>query len=139
MKQALNGHRIHGNGKGRQRAPACRGAVESLEIAAAPWLCQHDVPRAERTIALPAKELPVLSLDLHPIFRNNRDIDRSVRAFLFKAYSSGESKAEIIPGKGRGQLRQHVLAYLNQRHMKRFYKRVETDSSNSGRIIVHFK
>ncbi|MFI8850956.1 Smr/MutS family protein [Streptomyces sp. 891-h] len=79
----------------------------------------------------------MLSLDLHPIFRNNRDIDQSVRTFLFKAYSSGETKVEIITGKGRGRLREHVLAHLNQRHMRRFAKRVETDRSNSGRIIVH--
>lgn len=80
----------------------------------------------------------MLSLDLHPIFRNNRDIDQSVRTFIFRAYNAGESKVEIIPGKGGGRLREHVLAYLNQRHMKRFYKRVETDRSNSGRIVVHF-
>lgn len=81
----------------------------------------------------------MLSLDLHPIFRNNRDIDQSVRTFIFKAYSSGEKVVEIIPGKGKGQLKSHVLAYLRQRHMKRFYKRVEADSSNSGRIVVYFK
>jgi len=100
--------------------------------------CASMVAPLSRVIGRAYRGVAVLTLDLHPIFRNNRDIDRSVRAFLFKAYSSGESKAAIIPGKGRGQLRQHVLAYLNQRHMKRFYKRVETDSSNSGRIIVHF-
>lgn len=81
----------------------------------------------------------MLSLDLHPIFRNNRDIDQSVRQFVFKAHSSGAPVAEIIPGKGTGRLKQHVLAYLNQNHMKRFYKRVEAPSSNTGRILLYFK
>ncbi|WP_307711289.1 Smr/MutS family protein [Streptomyces sp. V4I23] len=81
----------------------------------------------------------MLSLDLHPIFRNNRDIDQSVRTFVFKAYSRGEGAVEIIPGKGTGRLKHHVLAYLNQKHMKRFCKPVVADSSNTGRVVVHFK
>ncbi|MFB7493143.1 Smr/MutS family protein [Streptomyces sp. NPDC056161] len=79
------------------------------------------------------------SLDLHPIFRNNRDIDQAVRSFIFNAYNSGDSMAEIIPGKGKQRLKNHVLAYLNQNHMRRFYRRVEADPTNAGRIVVHFK
>ncbi|MFI1398161.1 Smr/MutS family protein [Streptomyces sp. NPDC020681] len=79
------------------------------------------------------------SLDLHPIFRNNRDIDQAVRSFIFGAYSAGESVAEIIPGKGKQNLKSHVLAYLNQNHMRKFYRRVEADPNNAGRIVVYFK
>jgi DNA-nicking Smr family endonuclease len=54
----------------------------------------------------------VLSLDLHPIFCNNRDIELALRQFLFTAARSGESVADIIPGKGSGQLKKRVLAFL---------------------------
>jgi DNA-nicking Smr family endonuclease len=79
------------------------------------------------------------SLDLHPISRNNRDIDQAVRSFVFSAYNSGDSIAEIIPGKGKQKLKKHVLAYLNQNHMRRFFRQVEADPNNAGRIIIHFK
>ena len=52
----------------------------------------------------------MLSLDLHPIYRNNRDIELALRQFLFTAARSGESVVEIIPGKGSGQLKRRVLA-----------------------------
>jgi hypothetical protein len=45
------------------------------------------------------------SLDLHPIFRNNRDIDQAVRTFVVTAYSSGDTVAEIIPGKEQQKLK----------------------------------
>jgi DNA-nicking Smr family endonuclease len=85
------------------------------------------------------KDWPLRSLDLHPIFRNNRDIDSAVRTFVFAAYNSGEVTAEIIPGKGKQRLQKHVLAYLNQRHMRRFCKRAEVDPRNEGRIIVYLQ
>ena len=46
---------------------------------------------------------------------------------------------EIIPGKGTGQLKRRVLAFLAQKHIKKLYVRVETDASNTGRVLVHFK
>ncbi|MFF7361462.1 Smr/MutS family protein [Streptomyces sp. NPDC008125] len=78
------------------------------------------------------------SLDLHPIFRNNRDIDQAVRSFVFNAHGSGESVAEIITGKGSQRLMTHVLAYLGQRHMRRFYRQVKKVPANAGRIVIHF-
>jgi DNA-nicking Smr family endonuclease len=80
----------------------------------------------------------VLSLDLHPIFRNNRDIELALRQFLFTAARSGESVAEIIPGKGSGQLKKRVLAFLDQKHIRKLYVRRETDSGNTGRVLVYF-
>ncbi|WP_326793575.1 Smr/MutS family protein (plasmid) [Streptomyces sp. NBC_00841] len=42
----------------------------------------------------------MLTVDLHPIFRNNRDIELALRQAMFKAARSGETTMEIIPGKG---------------------------------------
>lgn len=80
-----------------------------------------------------------LVLDLHSIFRNDRDIDSAVRGVIFKAARTGEPLVEIIPGKGSGQLRRRVLALLGQPHLKKLYLRVEEDARNSGRILVHFR
>ncbi|MFJ9818437.1 Smr/MutS family protein [Streptomyces sp. NPDC101151] len=81
----------------------------------------------------------MMSLDLHPLFRNNRDIELALRQFVFKANHAGEPVAEIIPGKGTGQLKARVLAFLDQKHIRKLYVRREVDSGNTGRILVHFK
>jgi DNA-nicking Smr family endonuclease len=49
------------------------------------------------------------------------------------------SLIEIIPGKGSGQLKKHVLRFLNQPEIKALYHRVEKDDRNFGRIFVHFR
>jgi DNA-nicking Smr family endonuclease len=81
----------------------------------------------------------VQSLDLHPIFRSNRDIDNALRTFLVRAASTGETTVEIIPGKGSGQLRQRVLTYLRQPHVRKLYRSVEADGPNTGRVVVHLR
>ncbi|MEV6702592.1 Smr/MutS family protein [Streptomyces sp. NPDC051453] len=78
-------------------------------------------------------------MDLHPIFRNNRDIELALRQAIFKAARSGETSMEIIPGKGSGKLKKRVVAFLNQPHIKKLYERFETDPSNDGRIVVHLR
>jgi DNA-nicking Smr family endonuclease len=78
------------------------------------------------------------SLDLHPHVRNNRDIELALRQFLFACARSGEPVAEIIPGKGSGQLKRRVLAFLDQKHIRKLYARREEDPRNPGRILVHF-
>ncbi|MFJ9907458.1 Smr/MutS family protein [Streptomyces sp. NPDC101152] len=80
-----------------------------------------------------------LTLDLHPLFRNERDIDRAVRQIIFKAAATKADLVEIIPGKGRGQLRARVLAMLGQPQLKKLYVRYEVDPSNEGRILVRFR
>src|SRR3954464_837226 len=40
-----------------------------------------------------------LTLDLHPIFRNEREVDRAVRAIIFEAVRTKATLVEIIPGK----------------------------------------
>ncbi|OIV36293.1 DNA mismatch repair protein MutS [Mangrovactinospora gilvigrisea] len=81
---------------------------------------------------------PPPSLDLHPIFRSNRDIELAMRQFLFRAKQSGAPMAEIIPGRGSGQLRQRVLTFLDQRHIRRLYARREVDPKNPGRVLIWF-
>jgi Smr domain len=79
----------------------------------------------------------LLTVDLHPIFRNNRDIELALRQALFTAVRTRETVVEIIPGKGSGQLMKRVMAFLGQRHIKKLYDRVETDPKNPGRVLVH--
>ena len=79
-----------------------------------------------------------LTVDLHPVFRSDRDIDRAVRSAIFRAVAQKVAVLEIIPGKGSGTLKRRVLAKLAQPHLKKFYRRVEADSTNAGRILVHF-
>ena len=78
-----------------------------------------------------------LTLDLHPIFRSDRDIDRAVRNVLFEAVRTKAELVEIISGKGKGQLRRRVLALLAQQHLRRFYHRVDAPADNTGVIYVH--
>jgi hypothetical protein len=81
----------------------------------------------------------LLTVDLHPIFRNNRDIDLALREVIFKAARTGEEVVAIIPGKGSGQLKRRALAFLRQKHIRKLYARVETDATNTGRILVYFR
>ncbi len=83
--------------------------------------------------------IALLTLDLHPIFRNNRDIDLALWEVIFKAARTGVDVVEIIPGKGSGKLKRRVLAFLAQKQIKKLYVRVETDATNSGRVLVHFR
>ncbi|WP_328387287.1 Smr/MutS family protein [Nocardia sp. NBC_00416] len=79
-----------------------------------------------------------LTVDLHPIFRSDRDIDNAVRSAVFRAAAQKVGVLEIIPGKGSGTLKRRVLAKLSQPSLKKFYRRVEADPGNEGRILVHF-
>lgn len=79
-----------------------------------------------------------LTVDLHGIFRNDRDVDNAVRNAVFRAAREKVLLVEIIPGKGSGRLKRRVLGMLNQPHLKKLYRRVETDPGNEGRVLVHF-
>ena len=46
---------------------------------------------------------------------------------------------EIIPGKGSGQLKKRVIRFLDQKHIRKLYHRVEKDDKNHGRIFIHFR
>jgi dsDNA-specific endonuclease/ATPase MutS2 len=80
-----------------------------------------------------------LKLDLHDIYNRGHDIDRTLRAIIDEAVAKKASVVEIIPGKGSGQLKKHVLRFLDQKEIKALYHRVEKDSKNWGRLFVHFR
>jgi hypothetical protein len=61
-----------------------------------------------------------------------------VRSAIFRAVAQKVALLEIIPGRGSGALKRRVLAKLAQPHLKKFYRRVEADPTNEGRILVHF-
>ena len=80
-----------------------------------------------------------LKLDLHDIYNRGGDIDRALRAVIDEAVDKGVRLVEISPGKGSGQLKKHVLRFLDQPEIKVLYHRIEKDSHNFGRIFVHFR
>ena len=80
-----------------------------------------------------------LKLDLHDIFNRGSSIDAELNRVIREAVDKGISLVEIIPGKGSGQLKKHVLRFLEQKHIKALYHRIEKDDKNFGRIFVHFR
>jgi len=61
------------------------------------------------------------------------------RAIIDEAVAKKAPLVEIIPGKGSGALKKHVLRFLQQKEIKALYHRVEKDSDNFGRVFVHFR
>ena len=80
-----------------------------------------------------------LKLDLHDIFNRGSSIDSELNRVIQEAVDKGISLVEIIPGKGSGQLKKHVIRFLEQKHIKALYHRIEKDDKNFGRIFVHFR
>jgi DNA-nicking Smr family endonuclease len=80
-----------------------------------------------------------LKLDLHDIYNRGQDIDKALLAIINEAVAKKAPVVEIIPGKGSGQLKKHVLRFLEQKEIKVLYHRVEKDSKNFGRLFVHFR
>ncbi|MFH0802918.1 MAG: Smr/MutS family protein [bacterium] len=80
-----------------------------------------------------------IKLDLHDIYNKGNSIDSELNRVIEEAVSKKISLVEIIPGKGSGQLKKHVLRFLAQAEIKKLYHRVEKDDKNFGKIFVHFK
>lgn len=80
-----------------------------------------------------------LKLDLHDIYNRGRQIDMELNRIMQEAVDKRIELVEIIPGKGSGQLKKHVLRFLNQGHIRTLYHRIEKDDRNFGRIFVHFR
>jgi len=80
-----------------------------------------------------------IKLDLHDIFNRGASIDSELDRVIHEAVDKGISLVEIIPGKGSGQLKKHVLRFLEQKHIKALYHRIEKDDKNFGRVFVHFR
>jgi len=80
-----------------------------------------------------------LKLDLHDVFNKGAEIDAALERIVQEAVDKKIALVEIIPGKGSGQLKKKVLRFLEQKHIKALYHRIEKDSKNFGRIFIHFK
>ena len=80
-----------------------------------------------------------LKLDLHEIYNLGQRIDTELHRVLDEAEARRIPLIEIIPGKGTGQLKKKVLRFLQQKHIRTRYHRVEKDSRNFGRLFVHLR
>jgi len=80
-----------------------------------------------------------IKLDMHGIFSNDLAIEAELNRVITEAVEKKIALVEIIPGKGSGQLKKHVLRFLQKTEIKKLYHRVEKDDKNFGRIFVHFK
>ena len=80
-----------------------------------------------------------IKVDLHDIYNNSKAIDKALNDAFEEAIDCKIREVEIIPGKGRGQLRKKVERFLQQPHIKPLYHRIENDSKNFGRLFVYFK
>jgi len=80
-----------------------------------------------------------LKLDLHDIYNRGAQIDTELNRIVQEAIQRRVELVEIIPGKGSGQLKKHVLRFLNQPHIRALYHRIEKDDRNFGRIFIHFR
>ncbi|MCC5940104.1 MAG: Smr/MutS family protein [Balneolaceae bacterium] len=80
-----------------------------------------------------------LKLDLHEIYNKGYKIDQELENIIDEAIEKKIKTVEIIPGKGSGQLKKRVLRFLDQKHIKQKYHRIDKDSKNFGRLFVYFK
>lgn len=80
-----------------------------------------------------------LKLDLHPIYNKGDLIEKELNRVIETAVAKKIKTVEIIPGKGSGQLKKKVQRFLQQKHIKSLYHRIDNDSKNHGRIFVYFK
>ena len=78
-------------------------------------------------------------LDLHDIYNKGGLIDKELNRVINDAIEKKIKVVEIIPGKGSGQLKKKVLRFLDQKHIKKKYHRIDKDSKNFGRLFVYFK
>ena len=79
-----------------------------------------------------------LKIDLHDIFSDDRKLEKALTVVMEDAQRKRVKLVEIIPGKGSGQLKKHVLRFL-EKNYKNVYHRIEKDDKNWGRIFVHFR
>ncbi len=80
-----------------------------------------------------------LKLDLHDIYNRGDTIEKELNRIIQEAVDKRIDLVEIIPGKGSGQLKKHVLRFLNQSHIRSLYHRIDKDRDNFGRLFVRFK
>ena len=79
-----------------------------------------------------------LTLDLHDIYNRGSEIEKELQRVFDEAIAKKAPMIEIIPGKGSGQLKKHVLRFLEKKRAAVSNMRVEKPSKNFGTIKVHF-
>jgi len=79
-----------------------------------------------------------LTLDLHDIYNQGGEIEKALQRVFDEAVAKKAPMIEIIPGKGSGQLKKHVLRFLDKKRSAAKNMRVEKPSKNFGTIKVHF-
>lgn len=79
-----------------------------------------------------------VSLDLHDIYNNGSAIEKALQDKFNEALTKKAPLFEIIPGKGSGQLKKHVLRFLEKKQSSVKNMRIEKPSKNFGTIKVHF-
>lgn len=80
-----------------------------------------------------------IKVDLHEVYNNSYAIEKALQEAIDEAVMHRIKIIEIIPGKGSGQLKKKVLRFLQQKHIKAQYHRIDKDSNNWGRLFVRFK
>lgn len=79
-----------------------------------------------------------LTLDLHDIYNRGTEIEKALQGIFDEAIAKKAPLIEIIPGKGSGQLKKHVLRFLEKKRSAAQNMRIEKPSKNFGTIKVHF-
>ena len=79
-----------------------------------------------------------LTLDLHDIYNRGAAIEKSLQDIFDEAIAKKAPLIEIIPGKGSGQLKKHVLRFFENKRSSAKNMRIEKPSKNFGTIKVHF-
>ncbi|MFH1368468.1 MAG: Smr/MutS family protein [Elusimicrobiota bacterium] len=80
-----------------------------------------------------------LKLDLHSIYKKGGEIEAALNKVISDAVEKRIPLVEIISGKGSGQLKKHVLMFLERPEIECLYFRVKKDARNYGRIFVEFR
>ena len=80
-----------------------------------------------------------LKLDLHAIYKKGGEIEAALNRVINDAFNKRMPLVEIISGKGSGQLKKHVLLFLERPEIKCLYFRIKKDDRNYGRIFVEFR
>jgi dsDNA-specific endonuclease/ATPase MutS2 len=79
-----------------------------------------------------------LTLDLHDIYNRGDEIEKALKRVFDEAAAKKAPTIEIIPGKGTGQLKKHVIRFL-EKNPPPVKHRIEKDSKNFGRLFVHLR
>ena len=82
-----------------------------------------------------------ITLDLHSIYNSGAEIEKALQRVFDEAVAKKAPIVEIIPGKGSGQLKKHVLRFIEKNrptaaNLKSY--RIEKVPQNFGRNFVHF-